>query len=304
MTIGKNKKPGKSKKGGRKKTTDPFAKKEWYSVRAPVAFAGKNIGNTVVTKTAGQRTAREGLMGRVFDVSLGDLKSEAEQDAFRTFKFKVDDVQGFNCLTSFSGMDITQDKLRSMIRKWQSLIECYADVKTNDGFGLRVFAMACTKRASHEQKRRTSYAQHSQVKAIRKRMVEIITKEAQCDLVQFIEKLSTEIIGKAIETHCQAVYPLQNCLVRKVKMIRAPKVDLGKLAEGAGGLEALQDLTKAPVVQPVTVDVLAASKKERKDAEARETALRDAKNAPKTADTGSKVERPSTTNNQAEKPNK
>jgi len=269
MTIGKNKKAGKSKKGGRKKATDPFARKEWYQVRTTATFGGKSLGNTVVTKTTGQKVARDGLLGRLFKVSLGDLKAEVEPEAHRIFNFRVEDVQGFNCLTSFAGMDITQDKLRSVIRKWQTTIECYVDVKTTDGFAVRLFALAATKRASNEQKRKTSYAQHAQVKAIRKRMVELITKEANCELNALVEKLSIDSIGKEIEKHCSAIYPLQNCMVRKVKMMRAPKVDLGKLAEGAGGLETLA-ATAAPTVVPVTASPLAQAKAEAKAKEQQE----------------------------------
>lgn len=38
MAIGKNKKLGKKKKTG-KKAADPFAKKEWYDVKAPAVFS-------------------------------------------------------------------------------------------------------------------------------------------------------------------------------------------------------------------------------------------------------------------------
>jgi hypothetical protein len=44
MAVGKNKKPGKSKKGGKKKLIDPFSKKDWYDVKAPAPFAIRQVG--------------------------------------------------------------------------------------------------------------------------------------------------------------------------------------------------------------------------------------------------------------------
>ena len=79
-------------------------------------------------------------------------------------------------MTNFHGMDLTTDKLRSMVKKWQSLIEANIDVKTSDGFLLRVFCIGFTNKDQNSQ-RKTCYAQHTQIKAIRKKMVDIITRE-------------------------------------------------------------------------------------------------------------------------------
>lgn len=69
-------------------------------------------------------------------------------------------------------------------------------------------------------------------------MFEIIQKEATtCDLKELVQKFVPEVIGKEIEKSCQGIYPLQNCHVRKVKILKAPRFDLGKLLElhGEGG---------------------------------------------------------------------
>jgi small subunit ribosomal protein S3Ae len=245
MAVGKNKKLGKARKGGRKKVSDPFSKKEWYDVRAPSVFPTKTIGKTIVTKTTGTKVARDGLLGRLFEVSLGDLKPDGEDEAFRKFLLKVEEVNGMNCLTQFHGMDLTTDKLRSLVRKWQTLIEAHADVKTTDGFSLRIFCIGFTKKRQN-QNRKTSYAQSSQVRQIRKKMIDIINKEVTgVDLNGLVEKLISEIIGKEIEKHTQSIYPLQNVLIRKVKVLRAPKVDVSKLMEMHGGAQELAEAAAA-----------------------------------------------------------
>jgi len=250
MAVGKNKKLGKKKKGTRK-IVDPFSKKEWYDVKAPNAFPLRQIGKTMVTKTIGTKVARDGLLGRVFTVSLGDLKPNGEDEAFRKFKLKVEEVAGNNCLTQFYALDITTDKLRSLVRKWHTLIEAHVDVKTSDGYMLRLFCIGFTKRRPN-QIRKTSYAQHAQVKQIRKKMIEIMTREASStDLNELVHKLIAEVIGKEIEKATQGIYPLQNTIIRKVRVLRAPKLDLGKLLEIHGGADAASAVDTGKAVERV-----------------------------------------------------
>jgi small subunit ribosomal protein S3Ae len=236
MAVGKNKKLGKKRKGGNRKIVDPFSKKEWYDIKAPNLFVERQVGMTIATKSQGLKLAKDSLMGRVFEVSLGDLKPKGEDDAFRKFKLKVEGVDGMNCLTNFYGMDLTTDKLRSLVRKWHTLIEASADVKTTDGYTLRLFCIGFTKRRGN-QVRKTSYAQSSQVRAIRKKMIEIMQREASVvDLAELVQrKLITESFGRVIDKATQGIYPLQNVLIRKVKMLKAPKTDVTKLMELHGG---------------------------------------------------------------------
>jgi len=230
MAVGKNKRLGKKGKGAKKKIIDPFAKKEWFDVKAPAQFAVRQVGKTPINKTQGQKIASEALKGRVFTVSLADLQKDEDQAA-RKVKLVVEDVQGTRALTNFYGLDFTTDKLRSLVRKWQSLIEAHIDVKTTDGYLLRVFAIGFTKRRPN-QIRKTSYAQTSQERQIRRKMMDIITAEATtCELKDLVSKFIPESIGKRIEKECQGIYPLQNVFIRKVKLLKAPKFDAYKLAE-------------------------------------------------------------------------
>jgi len=212
-----------------------------------------NVGKSLATKTTGSKLARDSLMGRVFEVSLGDLKTNGEDDAYRKFQLRVEEVAGHNLLTNFYGMDITSDKLRSLVRKWQSLIETFCDVKTTDGYTLRIFCIGFTRRRP-TQIRKTSYAQTAQIKKIRAIMRSIITREASSvELNDLVAKFIPEVIGKEIEKSAERVYPLQNVLIRKVKLLRSPKTDINKLIELHGGIEAAS--ASAPVTantQPET----------------------------------------------------
>lgn len=238
MAIGKNKRLSKGKKGIKKKVVDPFTRKEWYDIKAPSFFEVRNVGKTLVNKTQGLKNAKDFLKNRVLEVCLADLNKNQE-DSFRKIKLQIQETAGRNCLTNFYGMDMTSDKLRSLVKKWQSLIECHQDVKTTDGYLLRIFLIGFTQRRKN-QLRKTTYAGSAQIRQIRKKMFEIITKEAtSCDLKELVQKFIPEVIGKEVEKACQGIYPLQNVLVRKVKILKAPRFDMGKLLElhGEGSVE-------------------------------------------------------------------
>ena len=142
------------------------------------------------------------LKGRVFELNLADLNKDEDQ-AYRKFKLQCEEVQGHYCLTQFYGMDFTTDKLRSMVRKWQSLIEAHVDVKTTDGYVLRLFCIGFTKKNDMSTKK-TCYAQSAQVKNIRKKMTDIITREvSKTDLKGVVNKLIPDSIATDIATACQ-----------------------------------------------------------------------------------------------------
>ncbi|KAK1770573.1 40S ribosomal protein S1 [Phialemonium atrogriseum] len=228
MAVGKNKRLSKGKKGLKKKTQDPFARKDWYGIKAPAPFNIRDVGKTLVNRTTGLKNANDALKGRIIEVSLADLQRD-EDHAFRKIKLRVDEVQGKNCLTNFHGLDFTSDKLRSLVRKWQTLIEANVTVKTTDDYLLRLFAIAFTKRRPNQIKK-TTYAASSQIRAIRRKMTEIIQREASsCTLTQLTSKLIPEVIGREIEKATQGIYPLQNVHIRKVKLLKQPKFDLGAL---------------------------------------------------------------------------
>ncbi|KAH8110912.1 ribosomal S3Ae family-domain-containing protein [Phellopilus nigrolimitatus] len=93
----------------------------------------------------------------------------------------------FTCISR--NMDFTSDKLRSLVRKRQTLIEAHVDVKTTDGYLLHLFAIAFTKRRP------------TQVREIRKKMFEIMTHKASSsrDLKELVQKFIPEAIGREID---------------------------------------------------------------------------------------------------------
>lgn len=227
---GKNKRLTKSKKGSRKKAVDPFLKKEWYKFVAPSLFATKDAGRTLITKTQGTKIASEGLKGRVIEMSLADLNKN-EALAYRKIKLCVEDVQGYNCLTNFHGMDMTRDKLCSLIRKKQSIIEGSVDCRTTDGYTVRMFCIAFT-RPQENQIKNTCYAKSAQIRAIRAKMVSVMSElGTKGDLKSLVKELISAPIGDQIARTATSIFPIKDCYIRKVKVLKKPKFDVTELME-------------------------------------------------------------------------
>ncbi len=101
-----------------------------------------------------------------------------------------------------------------------------------------VTCLQFTKKRQNQLKK-TTYAQTAQIKQIKKKMTDIMTKEASTvDLKDLVKKFIPNSIGTQIEQACQSIYPLKDVYIRKVKMLKQPKFDITKLMEVHGNAGA------------------------------------------------------------------
>jgi len=114
----------------------------------------------------------------VFEISLADLQRDAQEQSWRKVRVQAEEVKGFDVYTNFYGLDITRDKLCTLVKKWHTTIEAYVQAKTADGYLLRMFCIAFTRRHKRQVKA-TCYAKQSQQKLIRQKMMEIMVNECQ-----------------------------------------------------------------------------------------------------------------------------
>jgi len=168
MAKGKNKKvTRKDKKKKNEKHT--FAKKEWFQLISPTAVKKTvPIGWTCCKKPTGTERVQDFLNGRIGEMCYGDI-TQNKNDIPKKIRFVIEEVNGRSCVTSFYGFELMRDVVMEKLKKRQSLIEIYQDVKTKDGSIFRVFLMVVTKR-SQNQVKLNSYAQHSKIRVLRKKL--------------------------------------------------------------------------------------------------------------------------------------
>merc|ERR1719449_409637 len=129
-----------------------------------------------------------------------------------------------------------------------------------------MFAIGFTKRRA-DQVKTNCYAQTAQIKKIRKKMCEIMTAEASSSqLRDLVKKLIPESIGKDIEKQCEAIFPLKDVHIRKVKVLKKPKFDITKFMElHTGGDDGGADMIRPEgddAVNALTADVQAAAEED------------------------------------------
>ncbi|MEM1619697.1 MAG: 30S ribosomal protein S3ae [Fervidicoccaceae archaeon] len=179
--------------------------KKWYVVTAPPAFGGVVIGTTPSDDP-------QKLLGRVIEVSLYDITGDYTRIHVK-LKFQVISVEGDEARTMFKSHELARDYIKVLTRRKSSKIQGILDVRTKEGYALRVTALAFTSfRCKTSQKRA--------IRAIMRQLIERRASEQTLDeFVQsmLFDKLATEIFEQA-----KKIYPLRRVEIYKSKLLEVP----------------------------------------------------------------------------------
>ena len=192
---------GKSK--SRRRVRDTWKEKSWYTIKTPVTFEDKEIGETPAKDP-------ELLIGRGVEVTMRELTGDFSKQYIK-LRFEIDNVAGDVANTKFTGHKTTTDYVRSMIRRGTSRIDASAIVKTKDGRKLKLQVLAVTIR------RAKSSQQRYMRKTIEDLLIEAAAEKSFDDLVKVCVngKLASEIYHNA-----KKIYPLKRVEIIKSKVIK------------------------------------------------------------------------------------
>jgi small subunit ribosomal protein S3Ae len=184
---------------------DPWALKRWFSVHAPSYLGGVFIAEVPAAEP-------QKLLMRTLEVSLYDLTKDISHLPIK-LKFQIHKVDGLQAFTRFKGLELTRDYLRSLVRKGTSKVAAVAEVKTKDGWVMRVTVLAVT---TH----RIGTAQKS---ALRKRMIETLMKKAsEMDIGQFLKEALEGVMAADLFVAGKKIAPLRKVELAKIKVLRYP----------------------------------------------------------------------------------
>merc|ERR1711982_281390 len=100
-----------------------------------------------------------------------------------------------------------------------------------DGYIVRMFCIAFT-RPQDNQIKNTCYAKSAQIRAIRGKMTTIMTELGnKGDLKSLVKELISAPIGDQIAREASSIFPIKDCYIRKVKVLKKPKFDVTELME-------------------------------------------------------------------------
>lgn len=187
--------------------TEGWKAKQWYNLVAPGMFGNANIGETVAD-------VPEKLIGRIVEVTLGELTNDISKQNIKLI-LKIDRVGGDTAYTKLVGHQLTQDYLRSLVKRETSTIETNISVTTKDGYKLRIKPSCFT----------IKRARANQIKAIRKIMNNVLAVKAkEMDMPQFIQEVITGKLSANIYHDVKPVYPLRRVEVRKTEVEIEPAI--------------------------------------------------------------------------------
>lgn len=185
--------------------SDSWKSKQWYNLVAPDMLGKNNIGETVAD-------APEKLIGRIIEVTLGELTDDFSKQNIK-LSLKVDNVGGDTAYTKFIGHKLTQEYLRSLVKRHTTSIESNVSVTTKDGYTVRVKPSCFT----------IKRARSNQIKAIRQIMNSVIKAKAkETDMAQFIQDVVTGKLSASIYHDVKSIYPLRRVEVRKTQIEAEP----------------------------------------------------------------------------------
>ncbi len=189
------------------KAAEGWKAKQWYNLVAPEMFGKTNIGETVAE-------VPEKLIGRIVEITLGELTNDLSKQNTKLL-LKIDRVGGDSAYTKFMGHQLTQDYLRSLVKRETSAVETNVSVTTKDGYTIRVKPSCFT----------IKRARANQVKAIRSIMNNVIEAKAkELDMPQFIQEVITGKLSASIYHDVKPIYPLRRVEVRKTEIEAEPAI--------------------------------------------------------------------------------
>jgi small subunit ribosomal protein S3Ae len=191
-----------STKAASRKVKDRWKAKEWYKIYAPRMFNQAQLGETPSADATN-------LIGRTTEATVHDINGDFSKMHVK-LKFRVQDVTGFDAHTVFIGQDLTSDYIRRLTRRKRTKTDHVIDVRTKDGYLIRVKPMSITEKR----------IQSSQETALRTIMDDEMRRMGEEKTISEIVKAIIDgEMARRLGTVCKVIVPIKRVEIRKTEVL-------------------------------------------------------------------------------------
>jgi small subunit ribosomal protein S3Ae len=196
------------KKTASRKIKDKWKAKEWYKIHAPRMFNEVEVGETPAIDP-------ETLKGRVVEVTVQELTGDFSKMHIK-MRFQITSVDGFDAKTEYIGHELTSEYVRRLTRRKKTKTDHVVDVKTKDGYTLRVKPMSIAERR----------IQAAQEDSMRRMMSESLNKMGQeSTLSEMVKMIVSGDMAKEVAKACHVVIPIKRIEIRKSEVLSKGEVE-------------------------------------------------------------------------------
>ena len=187
------------------KKVDGWKEKKWYNVVAPEFLNRATVGQTISSDPAL-------LPDRIIETTVGEMAGDMSKNNIK-MRFRIVRVNGDVAETMFLGHYLTNDYLRSIVKRQTSKIDAILTVRTADGYIVTIKPTCFT----------VKRARTSQIKAIRNLMTRIVVRRAvKSNFEDLIQEIVTGKLSSMVYKQTKNVYPLRRVEIRKTEVVKTP----------------------------------------------------------------------------------
>ena len=192
----------KKAKGTSRKIKDKWKAKEWYKVHASRMFNEAEIGESPAADPAT-------LIGRTAEVTVQELTGDFSKMHIKV-KFKINSVDGYNAKSVFVGHSLTSEYVRRLTRRKKTKTDHVVDVKTKDGFTIRIKPMSIAEKR----------IQASQEDAMRRIMHDVLMQMGvENNLSDIIKAIISGDMARDLAKACRTIMPMKRIEIRKSEVL-------------------------------------------------------------------------------------
>ena len=189
----------------KRKTTDTWKKKQWYTIVSPKEWDAKEIAETPSNDD-------KKLINRIIKTPLREITGNMKHQ-FVKVVFRITEVKGLTAHTELDGFEMVREYLKRNVRRRRSMIRTIQNVKTKDKKTIRITSYLFTARKIDTTKK----------DKMRNKMAEVLQNQKKETLDSLVKKCLFGQIAIEIAKSCKEISPVKRVELAKGKVIRENK---------------------------------------------------------------------------------